>query len=174
MTTLQIIFLIIAAITLVSGCLVVMTRKIMHAALWLVLSLMGVAMVYATLQSGFYAVVQILVYIGAISTLIIFAVMMTRNVMEDVGPQSNRGWGLAMVGSLILFAGFSTVLLTWDKVQTNLLEIPAINGENIQMLGLALVDPMGFLIPFEVASVLLLAALVAAIFLTSDIKRSRS
>ncbi len=174
MTTLQIIFLIIAAITLVSACLVVMTRKIMHAALWLVLSLMGVAMVYATLQSGFYAVVQILVYIGAISTLIIFAVMMTRNVMEDVGPQSNRGWGLAMVGSLILFAGFSTVLLTWDKVQTNLLEIPAINGENIQMLGLALVDPMGFLIPFEVASVLLLAALVAAIFLTSDIKRSRS
>lgn len=99
MTTLQIVFLIIAAITLVSACLVVMTRKIMHAALWLVLSLMGVAMVYATLQSGFYAVVQVLVYIGAISTLIIFAVMMTRNVMEDVGPQSNRGWGLALVAA---------------------------------------------------------------------------
>lgn len=174
MTTLQIIFLVIAAITLVSACLVVMTRKIMHAALWLVLSLMGVAMVYATLQSGFYAVVQVLVYIGAISTLIIFAVMMTRNVMEDVGPQSNRGWGLALVGSLILFAGISAVLLTWDKIQTALLEIPAVNGENIQMLGLALVDPMGFLIPFEVASVLLLGALVAAIYLTGDIKRSRS
>ena len=173
MTTLQIIFLIIAAITLVSACLVVMTRKIMHAALWLVLSLMGVAMVYATLQSGFYAVVQVLVYIGAISTLIIFAVMMTRNVMEDVGPQSNRGWGLALLGSLIMFAGMSAILLTWDKAQTALQEIPAVNGENIQMLGLALVDPMGFLIPFEVASVLLLAALVAAIFLTGDIKRSR-
>ena len=173
MTTLQIIFLIIAAITLASACLVVMTRKIMHAALWLVLSLMGVAMVYATLQSGFYTVVQVLVYIGAISTLIIFAVMMTRNVMEDVGPQSNRGWGLALLGSLILFAGTSAILLTWDKAQTALQEIPAVNGENIQMLGLALVDPMGFLIPFEVASVLLLAALVAAIFLTGDIKRSR-
>lgn len=174
MTTLQIIFLVTAAVTLVSACLVVMTRKIMHAALWLVVALMGVSAVYATLQSGFYAVVQVLVYIGAISTLIIFAVMMTRNVMEDVGPQSNRGWVLALVGALILFVGLSALLLTWDGIQTALIEIPAVNGENIQMLGLAFVDPMGYLIPFEAASVLLLAALVAAIFLTGDIKRSRS
>jgi len=174
MTSLQIIFLVVAALTLISACLVVMTRRIMHAALWLVLSLMGVAMVYATLQSGFFAVVQVLVYIGAISTLIIFAVMMTRNVMEDVGPQSNRGWGLALVGSVVLFGGICGVLLTWNGMQTALIEIPAVNGENIQMLGLSLVDPMGFLIPFEVASVLLLAAMVAAIFLTGDIKRSRS
>lgn len=174
MTTLQVIFLLIAGLTLFSAVMVVMTRRIMHAALWLVLSLMGVAMIFATLQSGFYTVVQVLVYIGAISTLIIFAVMMTRNVMEDVGPQSNRGWGLALVGSLILFAGISGVLLTWNEVQTKLIEIPTINGENIQMLGLAFVDPMGYLIPFEAASVLLLAALVAAIFLTGDIKRSRS
>ena len=174
MTTLQIIFLATAAVTLVSATLVVMTRKIMHAALWLVVALMGVSAVYATLQSGFFAVVQVLVYIGAISTLIIFAVMMTRNVMEDVGPQSNRGWVLALVGSFILFVGISAVLLTWDGIQTALIEIPSINGENIQMLGLAFVDPMGFLIPFEAASVLLLAALVAAIFLTGDIKRSRS
>lgn len=82
--------------------------------------------------------------------------------------------GAGAGGSLILFAGTSAILLTWDKAQTVLQEIPAVNGENIQMLGLALVDPMGFLIPFEVASVLLLAALVAAIFLTADIKRSRS
>jgi len=174
MTSLQIIFLVVAALTLISACLVVMTRRIMHAALWLVLSLMGVAMVYATLQSGFFAVVQVLVYIGAISTLIIFAVMMTRNVMIDVGPQSNRGWGLALVGSVILFGGICGVLLTWNGMQTALIEIPAVNGENIQMLGLSLVDPMGFLIPFEVASVLLLAAMVAAIFLTGDIKRNRS
>lgn len=174
MTTLQVIFLLIAGLTLFSAVMVVMTRKIMHAALWLVLSLMGVAMIFATLQSGFFAVVQVLVYIGAISTLIIFAVMMTRNVMEDVGPQSNRGWGLALVGSVILFAGISALLLTWNEVQTKLIEIPTVNGENIQMLGLAFVDPMGYLIPFEAASVLLLAALVAAIFLTGDIKRSRS
>lgn len=174
MTTLQVIFLLIAGLTLFSAVMVVMTRRIMHAALWLVLSLMGVAMIFATLQSGFYTVVQVLVYIGAISTLIIFAVMMTRNVMEDAGPQSNRGWGLALVGSLIVFTGISAVLLTWNEVQTKLIEIPAVNGENIQMLGLAFVDPMGYLIPFEAASVLLLAALVAAIFLTGDIKRSRS
>ncbi|TLN01404.1 NADH-quinone oxidoreductase subunit J, partial [bacterium] len=118
MTSLQIIFLLIAAITLISAGMVVMTRRIMHAALWLVLTLMGVAVLFATLQSGFYAVVQVLVYIGAISTLIIFAVMMTRHVMEDVGPQSNRGWGLALVFTVALFAGISGVLLSWDGMQT--------------------------------------------------------
>jgi NADH-quinone oxidoreductase subunit J len=174
MTSLQIIFLIVAAITLISASMVVMTRRIMHAALWLVLTLLGVAVMYGTLQSGFYAVVQVLVYIGAISTLIIFAVMMTRKVMEDIGPQSHRGWGLARVFTVALFVGISSLLLTWDGMQTALVELNAANGENIQLLGLALVDPMGYLIPFEVASVLLLAALVAAIFLTGDIKRSRS
>lgn len=173
MTALQILFLITAAVTLGSAWMVVMTRRIMHAALWLVLTLMGVAVVFATLQSGFYAVVQMLVYIGAIATLFIFAVMMTRKSMEDTGPQSNRGWGLALVGSLGLFAGITVVLLQWKGMQTELLEIPTIYGEDIQLFGLSLVDPMGYLIPFEVASLLLLAALVAAIFLTADIRRNR-
>lgn len=173
MTALQILFLITAAVTLGSAWMVVMTRRIMHAALWLVLTLMGVAVIFATLQSGFYAVVQMLVYIGAIATLFIFAVMMTRKSMEDTGPQSNRGWGLALVGSLGLFAGITVVLLQWKGMQTELLEIPTIYGEDIQLFGLSLVDPMGYLIPFEVASLLLLAALVAAIFLTADIRRNR-
>lgn len=173
MTALQILFLITAAVTLGSAWMVVMTRRIMHAALWLVLTLMGVAVIFATLQSGFYAVVQMLVYIGAIATLFIFAVMMTRKSMEDSGPQSNRGWGLALVGALGLFAGITVVLLQWQGMQTELLEIPTIYGEDIQLFGLSLVDPMGYLIPFEVASLLLLAALVAAIFLTADIRRNR-
>jgi NADH-quinone oxidoreductase subunit J len=173
MTALQILFLITAAVTLGSAWMVVMTRRIMHAALWLVLTLMGVAVVFATLQSGFYAVVQMLVYIGAIATLFIFAVMMTRKSMEDSGPQSNRGWGLALVGALGLFAGITVVLLQWKGMQIELLEIPTIYGEDIQLFGLSLVDPMGYLVPFEVASLLLLAALVAAIFLTADIRRNR-
>ncbi len=174
MTALQIIFLITAVVTLGSACMVVFTRRIMHAALWLVLTLLGVAILFATLQSGFFAVVQVLVYIGAIATLFIFAVMMTRKSMDDTGTQSNRGWGLALVGSLALFFGITAVLFTWGGAQTELLEIPTVYGEDIQLFGLSLVDPMKYLIPFEVASVLLLAALVAAIFLTVDVRRSRS
>ncbi len=174
MTALQILFLITAIVTLGSACMVVFTRRIMHAALWLVLTLLGVAVIFATLQSGFFAVVQVLVYIGAIATLFIFAVMMTRKSMEDTGPQSNRGWGVALAGSLALFFGIVAILQTWGGMQIQLLEIPSIYGEDIQLLGLSLVDPMQFLIPFEVASVLLLAALVAAIFLTADIRRGRS
>ncbi|GAP15280.1 NADH dehydrogenase subunit J [Longilinea arvoryzae] len=174
MTALQIIFLITAIVTLGSACMVVFTRRIMHAALWLVLALLGVAILFATLQSGFFAVVQVLVYIGAIATLFIFAVMMTRKSMDDTGSQSNRGWGLALVGSLALFFGITAVLLTWGGAQTELLEIPTVYGEDIQLFGLSLVDPMKYLIPFEVASVLLMAALVAAIFLTVDVRRNRS
>lgn len=174
MTALQIFFLITAVVTLGSACMVVFTRRIMHAALWLVLSLLGVAVVFATLQSGFFTVVQVLVYIGAIATLFIFAVMMTRKSMDESGPQSNRGWGMALVGSLVLFFGLTAVLRTWSGMQTRLIEIPTAYGEDIQLLGLSLVDPLKYLIPFEVASVLLLAALVAAIFLTVDIRRGRS
>ena len=81
----QIFFLIVALITLVSAVMVVTVRRMMHAALWLILSLFGVALFFAMLDSAFFAVVQLIVYIGAIAILVIFAVMLTRRVMDDQG-----------------------------------------------------------------------------------------
>src|SRR5512147_2894529 len=92
MTAEQIIFLIVAGATLVSGLMVVTTRNLVHAALWLVATLFGVAILYAILNAGFMAVVQVVVYIGAIAILFIFAVMLTRKDMRDQGPQMNRNW----------------------------------------------------------------------------------
>src|SRR5512138_110095 len=105
MTGAQIAFIIVALFTLGSGCMVVTTRNLVHAALWLVSTLFGVAVTYALLNASFLAVVQVVVYIGAIAILFIFAVMLTRKDMRDQGPQMNRNWWLGLVLAGLVFAG---------------------------------------------------------------------
>ena len=104
MTAEQIIFLIVGAVTLLSGFMVVTSRNLVHAALWLVAALFSVAVIYTLLNAGFIAVVQVVVYIGAIAILFIFAVMLTRKDMRDTGPQLNRNW---WAGALIAVATFA-------------------------------------------------------------------
>lgn len=173
MTGLQILFLMVAAVTLISAVMVVTSRKLMHAALWLILALLGVAVVFATLQASFFGVVQILVYIGAIAILIIFAVMLTRKMMEDTGPQIHSYWWIAALVAILLLGLIVFSLNTWPGFQTALTELPA-TAENISGLGQALVDPAGYVIPFEVASILLLAALIGAIYVAVDRKEMPS
>ncbi|NMD31202.1 MAG: NADH-quinone oxidoreductase subunit J, partial [Chloroflexi bacterium] len=77
MTAMQIIFLIVAAVTLGAALMIATSRRMMHTVLWLVLTLMGGAVLFALLQANFFSVVQVLVYIGAIAILILFGVMLT-------------------------------------------------------------------------------------------------
>ena len=156
-----------------SAVMVVTSRKLMHAALWLILALLGVAIIFATLQASFFGVVQILVYIGAISILIIFAVMLTRKIMDDSGPQVHSYWWVAVLVTILLLGLIVFSLNTWPGIQTVLTELPA-TAENISGLGQALVDPAGYVIPFEVASILLLAALIRAIYVAVDRKETES
>ncbi len=114
MTPVQVVFIVAAVVTLASAFLVVTSRKMLHAALWLVLSLFGVAMLFALLEAGFFAVVQVVVYIGAIAILIIFAVMLTRRVMEDVGPQVNRTWWIAALVVVGLLVGLVAMFSHWS------------------------------------------------------------
>lgn len=169
MTLSQVFFLAVAAITLFAAVMVVSTRRIMHAALFLILALFGVAVLFALLQSGFFAVVQVVVYIGAIAILIIFAVMLTRQVMLDVGPQLNRGWWIPAVLVAGLYAALVGVLSTWGQFQAQAAALPA-EANDLGRFGLALVDLNAYVIPFEIASVLLLGALVGSIFVASDRK----
>src|SRR5512146_3479612 len=113
MTGAQIIFLLVALFTLGSGFMVVTTRNLVHAALWLVSTLFGVAVAYALLNAAFLAVVQVVVYIGAIAILFIFAVMLTRKDMRDQGPQLNRNWWLGVVLAVLVFAGLVFLLQGW-------------------------------------------------------------
>ena len=163
MTGEQIIFLIVALFTLGSGFMVVTTRNLVHAALWLVSTLFGVAVAYALLNAGFLAVVQVVVYIGAIAILFIFAVMLTRKDIRDQGPQMNRNWWVGVLLSVLVFAGLFLLLQGWSGLSTTAPELPA-DFDSISALGEALVSPDAFVLPFEVASVLLVAALVGAVY----------
>lgn len=170
MTGLQIAFLAIAAVTIASAVLVVSSRKIMHAALWLVLALGGVAALFATLEASFFAAVQVMVYIGAIAILIIFSVMLTRRVMEDAGPQNTRYWPVALVVSLGVFGGILFLLLQWPGLTIEARPVLE-QGDFLARFGQALVSPDEFVVPFEVASILLVAAMIGAIIIARDPSR---
>ncbi len=171
MTPIQVIFLLSAAVTTVAGVMVVATRKMLHAALWLILALFGVAAIFATLQAAFFVVIPVVVYIGAIAILLIFAVMLTRKVMEDVGPQVNRTWVIAGIISIGLLAGLAGMLGQWKGIGALPAVYPAeLQAQTINQLGQALVSPNAFVLPFEAASVLLLAALVGAIYVAWERK----
>ena len=169
MTGEQIIFLIVAAVTLFSGLMVVTTKNLIHAALWLVATLFGVAMVFALLNAGFIAVVQVVVYIGAIAILFIFAIMLTRKDQRDQGAQVNRNWWAGALVAVSAFAGLVFLLQSWSGFSKTAADIPP-GFDAISQLGDALTSPAGFVLPFEVASVLLLAALVGAVYLAFNKK----
>jgi NADH-quinone oxidoreductase subunit J len=162
MSGLEIIFLIFALITLFAGLKVVTTSNLIHAALWLIVALFGIAVFFVLLNATFLAVVQVMVYIGAIAILMIFTVMLTRRVMQDTGPQINNNWQWAVVLSVILFAGLTLLLVNSGISITSLPDLPE-NVDTVSALGQALVSPSAYVIPFELASVLLLAALIGAI-----------
>ena len=169
MTGEQIIFLVVAFFTLGSGFMVVTTRNLVHAALWLVATLFGVAVVFAMLDAGFLAVVQVVVYIGAIAILFIFAVMLTRKDMRDRGPQMNRNWWLGALLSVFTFGGLYFLLQGWTGLSKTAPAIPS-GFDAVSELGNALVSPDAYVLPFEVASVLLVAALVGAVYVAFNRK----
>ncbi|MDH5505712.1 MAG: NADH-quinone oxidoreductase subunit J [Anaerolineae bacterium] len=170
MTPLQVIFLITAAVTLVAALAVVTRQNLVHAALFLVLSLFGVAVFFVLLEAEFLAVVQVIVYIGAIAILMIFAVMLTRKVASDdtVAANRNAGWaGLIAAG---LFFILVIMLSAWSGFYTQAAELsrPGVDTADLGQamlveLGEHLVSPQAYVIPFEVASVLLLAALIGSL-----------
>ena len=162
MTGLDVVFLLIAGVTLLAALMVVTTRNLVHAALWLILALFGVAAAFVLLNAAFLAVVQVVVYIGAIAVLMIFAIMLTRRVMKDSGPQVNANWGWAAVLSLGLFASLGWLFQRAGAGDAVLPSFPA-DADTISQLGQVLVSPNAYVLPFELASVLLLAAMIGAI-----------
>ena len=167
MSMLQIIFLIVAAATLGGAVMVVISRNLVHSALWLIAALFGVAVMYVLLEAGFLAVVQVVIYIGAIAILIIFTIMLTRKVAQDSGPRFNANWGWAAFLAVFIFAALTWMLNQWPGF-TALPQQLTNPGDTLRSLGTALVSPDLYVMPFELASVLLLAALVGAILIAWD------
>lgn len=165
MTPMQIAFILIAAATLGCGLAVVTVRNLFHAALYLIGALLGVAGLYALLQANFLAIAQILIYIGAIAILIIFAIMLTRDLMGQAAGLINAQWSYAAIVAVVLFGLLG--LMVW-QFPWALSSLPGVPPDHLATLGKALVDPNLYMLPFEVASVMLLAGLIGAIYIARD------
>lgn len=171
LTVESLVFLLFSLITLGGGLLVVTTRNLFHGALFLMLSLFGVAGLFALLTAPFLAGIQVVVYIGAIAILIIFAIMLTPQVTATT--PTNGQWIAALVVAVVLFALLASIVTPimselgvegWGASFTEE-NPPPVPGDSIAELGSAFVDPERFMLPFEVASILLMAALVGAVML---------
>ncbi len=140
----------------------VSARRLVHSALFLVASFLGVAAIYLLLRADFLAVVQVLIYAGAIMILMMFAIMLTPHQIEAGRPgQWAQKLAAGMVaGSFLLVGGFTLLGTKWPLAAT-LPEQPTTEAIGQQLLG-------NYVLPFEMASVLLLAAMVGAILIARE------
>jgi NADH-quinone oxidoreductase subunit J len=155
-------FWVLAVIAVLAALAVVLLRDVFRAALSLVLCFLMVAGLYLTLSADFLAAVQILIYVGAISVLIILAIMLTREVHR--GSPSSRFRLPAFFIAVLFFAAIAYAMLNtpWQLSSTLPLAptTPAIAG--------LLFGEGGFILPVEIAPVLLLAAILGAIVLVRE------
>ena len=149
----------VMALSLIAAAGVVTFRSIFHSALALVVTLLGIAAIYLGLGADFIAVVQVLLYVGAVMTLVLFAIMLTHRLGDKAIPQTNLQ-SLPAFGALFVFVVFMvSYFLKADWAQR---AVPASAGR-VEVLDLATALLGPYVFPFEVVSVILIAALVGAI-----------
>jgi len=158
-------FAIIAIIMIVGALRVVTTSNVVHAALWLVVVLAGVAAQYILLAAEFVAVTQVLVYIGAIVVLFLFGIMLTRARLGEGETVNKKMRAPALVIAVAMFALMAYSL--WGYFGSTEIEVMGRSTAELGQTTAQVADTLflTYLIPFEVVSVLLLAALTGAIVL---------
>lgn len=162
------IFYILAVIGAISAFLVVTLKNIFHSALFLVLTLFSIAGLYVLLGAEFLAGVQVLIYVGAITILMIFAIMLTYQLSSASIKQVNEQVKSATVIVLIFFGlSLAALLKTAWPVGT-----AALPEHHILELGRQLLST--YVIPFEVVSIVLLVALIGAIIISRQERQERT
>lgn len=167
MTASQIIFYLISAFILSMGVLSVTSRKIFRSAIWLLFSLIGIAALYFWMDVQFIAAVQIVVYVGGIVVLIIFSIFLTQQSGKEM-PKAPLLRTIA--GALAVLFGFAFTYLLID--QYGFLTIDQPFDSDVARIGNAMLNTQegGYALPFEVVSILLLAAMVGCIVIALKTK----
>jgi NADH:ubiquinone oxidoreductase subunit 6 (subunit J) len=156
-------FYLFSAIAIIGALGVVLARRVFHSALFLVVALAAVAAVFVILGADFLGVVQILVYVGAIMVLILFGIMLTP---QEVELPAFGGKGQAAAGAIIagiVLAGSVAVAVTtrWPGSSAAPIDVPT-----TELIGTGLLTT--YALPFEVASILLLVAMIGAIVVARE------
>jgi NADH-quinone oxidoreductase subunit J len=180
MSASAVVFYMLALFILVTGLLAVTSRKIFRSAIWLLFSLTGIAGLYFWLQMEFIAAVQIVVYVGGIVVLIIFSIFLTQQSGKDL-PAPVRG--RPVVSALLVCAGFVLTCLLVGQYAFRPMghAVAGIVGGGAGNMGvdasvgnigtqLLSTSEHGYVLPFEVISILLLAAMIGCIVIAMKIK----
>ena len=164
MNGINLIFWLIALMTVFSALIVVLSRNLIYSAVALLFTLLGIAGLYVFLWADFIAITQVLIYVGGILVLIIFGIMLTHRISDVTLSQSSKQQILGGSIILIIFIGLSYMIFNTPWVNK-----PAIEPSGtIHEIGkLLMID---YLLPFEVASILLLVALIGAALLSRNSK----
>ncbi len=153
-------FWMLSVIAVAAALMVVAARNLIHAVLFLILSFIGVAGLYLTLSADFVAVTQILIYAGAISVLILFAILLTPRAARDNAETFLQVPGLVVAALVAVTMGAIVLVTDWNEATRGAFP------ETAEAIGEALLDK--YVLPFEIASVVLLAAMVGAIVLVRE------
>lgn len=174
MTLYQIAFLVAAFLTLVAALMTVSSPSMVHSALWLILTLGGIAVLFLLLNAGFLAVVQVAVYIDAIAIMIIIVVMLTQGAVRRQLQQVSKTWWGGAIAAILLFVGLLVIFNQTPALATTAPPLLQSQETMLKDLGQALVDVNRYILPFEVASVLLLAALIGSIIIAWPLRKPES
>lgn len=169
----QIIFGILALFALASAVMVVTVRNLIHAALWLIATFFTMAALYLLMQAEFLSLAQVLIYVGAISILILFAIMLTRDVEGETTELLVKHWWIGGIVAAALFGLLIVPTVTnhpWQIAPPNADGTPLPISSTVE-IGTAFLRE--YLLPFEAASVLLLVALIGAIVVALEERERR-
>ncbi|MEU3200330.1 MULTISPECIES: NADH-quinone oxidoreductase subunit J family protein [unclassified Streptomyces] len=169
-TGVEIAFLLVGLVTLGAAVITVTTRQLVHAALWLVVALGGLAVEYLLLTAEFIAWVQVLIYVGSVVVLLLFGLMLTR---APIGRSPDADSGNRWVALTV--AVVSATALVWvvvDAFRTTWIDLDGAPAGSTEVTGASLFQH--WVLPFEALSVLLLAALVGAIVLSRKAKAEQA
>ena len=153
-------FAILAALTLVSAVAAMSLRSLVHCALALTVTFVSLAALYLNLGAQFVGFAQILVYVGAVAILIVFAVLLTRGGEAPQGPRFSTSW---FAGVAIAMAAFGVLAWTIARSTASQRSVPPQPEASVKQIGDALMT--GFVLPLEVVGLLLTAALIGAIII---------
>lgn len=162
----QIAFLIVAGLTVGAAAMVVLMPNILRAALFLGLTLFGVAGLYVLMNAPFLAAVQVMIYVGAITTMIILAIFLSHRVMRIGFFQAIYNPVLAAGAAGLMFLFLFTTVANSLWVKSIVAEGPASKDIGVEAVARALLQPYVF--PFELASLVLLAVLVGAVVIAKE------
>jgi NADH-quinone oxidoreductase subunit J len=156
-------FYAIAAVMVAAALVVVTNRNVVRSALALIVVFAGVAAQFVILAAEFVATTQVLVYIGAITVLMLFGIMLTRARIGRDPDSTNEHWWVGVVTGVLLLGvmGYGLIDAFGDDPLPAERQVATVNGSNTATVGDSIFSQ--YLIPFEVVSVLLLAALIGAI-----------